>query len=364
MAVCWIDVSAAGRTKQAIIEEAIHQRVDGIVSPDPGDLEGIPPTVKRILLVDDASHDQAEGVDIVILANGSADSLPPTDAPGPEYGTLVEVTDAESLDSASAAARGCVWSVLKFRDPTKIPLEIVLAASAGAAGRTVAVASSVEEAAVVVGVLERGPDGVMLAVSEVGQATALKSVCASRKGEIELVEFSVVSTAHIGMGERACIDTCSMLATDEGLLVGSHSKAMLLCVSETHPLPYMATRDFRVNAGAVHSYTLGDGARTTYLSELRSGSGVLVVKANGGTRVVPVGRVKIETRPLLSIDAVGPGGEMANLILQDDWHVRVLGPGASVLNCTELAKGSVVLGHLPTAERHVGYPIDEFCVEK
>ena len=31
---------------------------------------------------------------------------------------------------------------------------------------------------------------------------------------------------------------------------------MILCVSETHPLPYMPTRPFRVNAGAIHSYTL------------------------------------------------------------------------------------------------------------
>jgi 3-amino-4-hydroxybenzoic acid synthase len=79
---------------------------------------------------------------------------------------------------------------------------------------------------------------------------------------------------------------------------------------------------------------------------------------------VPLGRVKIETRPLLSIDAVGPGGVMVNLILQDDWHVRVLGPGGVVLNCTELERGSRLLGHLPTPDRHVGYPIDEFCLEK
>jgi 3-amino-4-hydroxybenzoic acid synthase len=74
--------------------------------------------------------------------------------------------------------------------------------------------------------------------------------------------------------------------------------------------------------------------------------------------------VKIETRPLLSIDAVGPGGVVVNLIVQDDWHVRLLGPGGAVLNCTELAPGSRLLGHLPTADRHVGYPIDEFCLER
>ena len=106
------------------------------------------------------------------------------------------------------------------------------------------------------------------------------------------------------------------------------------------------------------------GGRTSYLSELRSGSKVLAVDSTGRTRMVTVGRVKIETRPLLAIDAVAPNGVRVNLIVQDDWHVRVLGPGAAVLNVTELTAGSRVLGYLPTQQRHVGYPIDEFCLEQ
>jgi 3-amino-4-hydroxybenzoic acid synthase len=74
--------------------------------------------------------------------------------------------------------------------------------------------------------------------------------------------------------------------------------------------------------------------------------------------------VKIETRPLLSIEAVAPGGDRANLIVQDDWHVRVLGPGAAVLNSTELKPGDEILGYLPGRDRHVGYPIDEQCFEQ
>jgi 3-amino-4-hydroxybenzoic acid synthase len=139
---------------------------------------------------------------------------------------------------------------------------------------------------------------------------------------------------------------------------------MILCVSETHPLPYMPTRPFRVNAGAIHSYTVSQNSRTNYLSELKSGSKVLAVDIKGDTRVVTVGRVKIESRPLLSINAVAPSGVTVNLILQDDWHVRVLGPGGTVLNSTELKPGDKVLGYLPTEDRHVGYPIAEFCLEK
>ena len=60
-----------------------------------------------------------------------------------------------------------------------------------------------------------------------------------------------------------------------GFLVGSFGGGFLLCCSETHPLPYMPTRPFRVNAGAVSSYILSSQDRTNYLSELRQGDTVI-----------------------------------------------------------------------------------------
>ena len=112
------------------------------------------------------------------------------------------------------------------------------------------------------------------------------------------------------------------------------------------------------------SYTLSAASRTNYLSELRSGSKVLAVNAKGRARLVTVGRVKIESRPLLQVDAVAPDGSPVNLIVQDDWHVRLLGPGGAVLNSTELTKDDRLLGYLPDQDRHVGYPIDEYCLEQ
>lgn len=49
----------------------------------------------------------------------------------------------------------------------------------------------------------------------------------------------------------------------------------------------------------VHSYVVMPGDRTAYLSELKSGMEVLVVSSAGAQRVAIVGRVKIETRPLV-----------------------------------------------------------------
>ena len=147
------------------------------------------------------------------------------------------------------------------------------------------------------------------------------------------------------------------------MLVGSYAHGYILCCSETHPLPYMPTRPFRVNAGALHSYTLGPDNRTNYLSEVGSGSTLLAVGADGRTRRVVVGRAKLESRPLLEIRAHAGNGQLVSLTVQDDWHVRVLGPGGKVLNVTELQAGDELLGYLAADKRHVGWPIGEFCRE-
>ncbi len=366
MKLTWLDIRAAGAAKDAIRMEAIHQRVDAIVADSPADLAGLPPTVTRVLFPPDGPVTEVGGADVVILdptRHGDPTELM-RHHPDLAVGRFVDVRDAASLQTACESAMTEPWTVVSFRDPTRIPLEIVLAAAAGRKGGIVAVVADPAEAAVVLGVLEHGSDGVLMPAGAVGDATRLRAAAESRSDAIELVELSVVGTAHVGLGERACVDTCAYLRRDEGILVGSHTRGMVLCASETHPLPYMPTRPFRVNAGALMSYTLGAGERTSYLSELRAGGRVRAVDAAGRTRLVTVGRLKVETRPLLSIDAVAPDGRAVNVIVLDVGHVRVLGPGGTVLNSTELVAGDRILGYLPDKDRHVGYPIDEFCQEQ
>ncbi|MBD0746418.1 3-amino-4-hydroxybenzoic acid synthase [Streptomyces sp. CBMA152] len=367
MKISWLDARSLGDAKEAILQEALHYRLEGIVAEDPADFADLPPTLTKVLLP--RKELPAEFGDAsVVIVDPAVHGVTPAELalkyPDIEFGRFVEIIDAPTLEDACESARTEKWSVLLFRDPTKIPLEIVIAAAARAKGSMITVAKDVEEAEIIFGVLEHGSDGVMMAPAAVGDAAKLKAAATADVPDLDLVELTVEKTEHIGMGERACVDTCTYFREDEGILVGSHSKGMILCVSETHPLPYMPTRPFRVNAGAIHSYTLSKDERTNYLSELKAGSKVLAVDIKGQTRLVTVGRVKIESRPLISIDAVAPNGQRVNLILQDDWHVRVLGPGGVVLNSTELKPGDTVLGFLPSEDRHVGYPIDEFCLEK
>ncbi|MGZ4853271.1 MAG: 3-dehydroquinate synthase II [Halobacteriota archaeon] len=80
--------------------------------------------------------------------------------------------------------------------------------------------------------------------------------------------------------------------------------------------------------------------------------------------MVTVGRNKIERRPLLLIK--GKIGDVEiNTILQDDWHVRVMGADGDAKNITQLKKGDRLMGCLmQSGGRHVGVSIDETIIEK
>lgn len=53
----------------------------------------------------------------------------------------------------------------------------------------------------------------------------------------------------------------------------------------------------------MHAYVGVPGGKTRYLSELEAGKEVLIVDQNGMQRTAIVGRVKIETRPLILVEA-------------------------------------------------------------
>jgi 3-amino-4-hydroxybenzoic acid synthase len=368
----WIDLrSVAGELRPAVIDAAVHARLDGVLSDDPTALATLPPTVRKVLVPPHTTEVAADVLDIVdvvarpVRTADELDGLRARERAGERHvAAYVDVIDEPSLRLACTAATTLPNTIVRFRDPTKIPLEIVIAAADKSPGTLICEAGDLPEAEIIIDVLEKGSDGVLLAPRTVDDVFGLDRLLRTETSQLDLAKLTVESIEHNGLGDRVCVDTCTHFDPDEGILVGSYAHGFVLCVSETHPLPYMPTRPFRVNAGALHSYTVGLDNRTSYLSELHAGSTVLAVAADGRTRRVTVGRVKMESRPLLTIRAKSETGTPVALTVQDDWHVRVLGPGAVVLNVTELTPGTELLGYLPTDKRHVGWPIGEFCIEK
>ncbi|MFT7838914.1 3-dehydroquinate synthase II [Saccharothrix sp. BKS2] len=356
MKFAWIDLRAVPEAqREAVVDAAVHARLAGVVSDDPALLDTLPPTIDRVLV----AEAPVESPHLVVVVVDDEDRLDRLAADA----AFVQVSDDRTLKLACTAAVRLGHTIVGFTDPTKIPLEIVIAAADGAPGKLVTVVADLEEAAIVLDVLEHGSDGVLMAPRDATEVFQLARLLEANTPPLELTTLTVDRIAHNGLGDRVCVDTASHFQEDEGILVGSFSSGFILCCSETHPLPYMPTRPFRVNAGALHSYVLGPDNRTNYLSELRSGSTVLAVNSEGRTRKLTVGRAKLESRPILTITAHSPEGVEVSLTVQDDWHVRVLGPGGKVRNVTELQRGDELLGYIATEQRHVGIPIGEFCKE-
>jgi len=278
----------------------------------------------------------------------------------------VRVEDAESLHRAIALGKQHDALMLAFRDTTNIPLELVIAELHTT--RTLLLketGADIDDAVIALGVLELGSDGVLVRFPELADFDRL----AARMDEalartLPLEEAVIRGTRHLGLGHRACIDTTHLFEADEGLLVGSTSGGGVLCCPEVFHLPYMELRPFRVNAASIHSYVFLGTGRTAYISELQAGAPMTAVHRSGRTREVFVGRSKIEIRPLILIEAEGAGGRRVNVIMQDDWHVRVFSHECKPLNVTELRPGNRVLAHFAQPGRHVGIAVDEHIIER
>jgi 3-dehydroquinate synthase II len=239
-----------------------------------------------------------------------------------------------------------------------IPLENLVARG----GRLLVPVSSLEGVDLALGILETGVAGVVI---HARYPEELKNLLARVKAvsENQPLQTAIIDSIRpVGMGDRVCIDTCTLMVEGEGVLVGNSSGFLFLVQAEVKSNPYVAPRPFRVNAGPVHAYVKVPGERTRYLSELRAGDSVLVVHARGRTQTATVGRCKIERRPLLLVEASYEGSK-GSLLLQNAETIRLTSPDGTARSVVELQAGDQVLVRVEKPGRHFGMKITETIVE-
>ena len=262
-----------------------------------------------------------------------------------------------------ASAEGHSFVVVQPDNWTIIPLENLIADFHRTGKRVFAYMRKKEDMEMAFSILEKGVDGIVVPAEELQAAGEVISSL-GRENRYSLPTAKVTRVIDVGSGERACIDTASQLEVGEGLLVGSKANFFFLVHSETVPSEYIPTREFRVNAGAIHSYVLGDGDKTRYLSELRSSDKVRTISKDGRSRQVVIGRVKIERRPLVMIEA-DVEGELGTVMLQKAETIRLLRPDGSPVSVTDIKVGDQVMVHLTRSKaRHFGGGVDEFILER
>ncbi|MCP8308895.1 MAG: 3-dehydroquinate synthase [archaeon] len=283
---------------------------------------------------------------------------------GKEFALIVRITKKADEDVVmDASQKGAMSVFIETEDWKIIPLENLVAQLHKKNTKLYTKIESLEEVQTMFGVLELGVDGVIYAPKSPDDIKSLIGYLSAPK-RLELTFVKIKEVKDVGMGDRVCIDTASMLEIGDGALIGSQSNLFFLIHSETIGSDFTAPRPFRVNAGAVHSYILLPDARTKYLSEIEAGDEVLIVNSQGITKSAIVGRAKIERRPLRLIRATY-NGRIASILVQNAETIRLVGKNNKLISATEIKLGDEVLAyaHAPSG-RHFGIQVDEHIIEK
>ncbi|WP_327051293.1 3-dehydroquinate synthase II [Halomicrococcus gelatinilyticus] len=278
-------------------------------------------------------------------------------------GAYVRIHDEEYEAFAESAADDATYTVVVGEDWTIIPLENLIA-RIGEETELVAGVTSAEEARTAFETLEIGADAVLLDTDDPDEIRATVSVRDDAERETLDLEWAEVRTVErTGSADRVCVDTGNLMDDDEGMLVGSMSRGLFFVHAETAESPYVASRPFRVNAGAVHAYVRTPDGGTKYLSELSSGDEVQVVDTDGNTREAVVGRVKIEKRPMFRVEVETGDGDRIETLLQNAETIKVpTRDGRTAV--TDLESGDELQVYLEGGARHFGETVEESIIEK
>jgi len=308
------------------------------------------------------------GADAVVVAQGDSPRVKelgalPTVAPD---GDIKPDVDAVWLDirnkadeEAAATTHLDKMVVLRTHDWTVIPVENLVSRRGG----LMAEVTGADEARLVTQALERGVDGVVLSTRSSEEIRKTVALVHSLSPRLELVPAEISSIRPLGMGDRACVDTCTRMGPGEGMLVGNTGQAFFLVHSESLETEFLNPRPFRVNAGAVHAYVLLAGGKTTYLSELKAGDEVLLVRHDGQTSIGYVGRNKIERRPLVLVEAQTTDRSLS-LVMQNAETIYLTNPEGNAVSVASLKPGDNVLVHVELGGRHLGVAVEETITEK
>jgi len=280
-----------------------------------------------------------------------------------DRGAYVRILGKEYEHFAETAADEADYTIVVGEDWTIIPLENLIA-RIGEETDLVAGVTSAEEAKTAFETLEIGSDAVLLDSDdpdEIRKTVEVRDEAARESLDLEYAE--VLDVERAGSADRVCVDTDNLLEHDEGMLVGSMSRGLVFVHAETAESPYVASRPFRVNAGAVHAYIRTPDGGTKYLAGLQSGDEVQVVDTDGNTREAIVGRVKIEQRPMFRIALETESGDRVETLLQNAETIKVAAKeGRKAV--TELEAGDEILLYYEDTARHFGEAVDESIIEK
>jgi 3-dehydroquinate synthase II len=275
---------------------------------------------------------------------------------------IIELSKSRYVDFIIVSAKD--WKI--------IPFENLIAGMHSYDTELIASVETIKDAKILLKTLELGVDGIMMKPTNISDIIKLKELL-HLDFHLRLTNATVKRIQNIPESERVCVDTTSLLNIGEGFLVGSTAKGFCLVHSETFETQFVAPRPFRVNAGDVSAYILVPDDdpdiiyRTKYLCELKGGDKVLAVNSEGHARIVFIGRVKIETRPMIRFELEAMDNDKKihiSCICQNAETVRLLEANGNVKSVVDIKIGDILLVYIGSGATHFGTLIKETIIEK
>lgn len=377
----WVDLSndINQTNKKDLIVDCLELGVDTIIVYTK-DVE-LAKTIGNIRV---ATYDDLSGDVVIIGRGGEGDGTKPLSKDLSDSIDFKSIKDAKKNGKTSAyyicilnkeyerravdLGRYCDYLIIIGKDWKIVPTENIITGLQNAKTKIIMGVETVEDAKVAFETMERGVDGVLLSFKDksmgVDHRKMIKDILDLKEKSlsIKLEPVRVTKVNKVGMGDRVCIDTCSLMTEGEGMLIGSFSSGFFLVQAEVNESEYVSSRPFRVNAGAIHSYIM-NGDKTNYLSELKGGDEVLIVNDKGRINKAVIGRVKIEKRPLIQISAE-KNGDKIEVILQNAETVNLVKPDGKPISVSKIKEGDEVIAYLTKKGRHFGAEIDESIIER
>ena len=291
-------------------------------------------------------------------------------------GSIVDISSVKGQDFAKGLVGLAQWIILEFDNWKMIPIENLIAICEGTGTKIAAKITKSVDVPGAAFALDIGIDAILInpkkelidaaKIAKYQRQEQYQKYSANDEYDEQIIMASSVisSVSNIKNSARYCIDLTTILQVGEGVLVGSSASSLALIHGETIPSEFVPTRPFRINAGSPHSYILMNDGKTKYISELKSGDEICIVKENGECRSGTIGRLKIEKRPFLQICWENNNDKPSNIFLQQAETVKLVCPNNQIVAVTEIKPGDKILTYNNEGQRHIGMKISSDVEER
>lgn len=329
----WIDLRALGAQAGAVAADAARAGA------------------RRVVVAEAGREPCAAGAAALLTVSTAGVATLVDDAHAPLAGVRVRIDGAADFDAARAAIARHALVLLDYALATTMPLERLLEGVRDTACRIVVSLADPHGAAYLARKHAQSPVDIAFAPRDAAALRGVLAACGELRSRepLKLKTFEVQRVEPLGVGLHAVIDGCSQLDGEECVLAGASATSMLLVVAAGGAHPPGRPLVFGIDAGSAESFVFCGGDRARQLSLLRSGERILTVGAAGDTRAIVVGRVRIESAPLVALHTRSASGASTRVVLRGDRAVRFRTDDGMAVGLADVAPGVRLAGYEPGA---------------